>query len=298
MVRSILIVGAGPIGVELAAELTHLASPSHEFRLTLAASPRGVLPRLPAAAGRYATQWLTQRGVILLRARLKSSGACADGRHEYQDDQRNYTIRADIVFDCTGPRCNDSALALVAGGVISLDGIMKDGSILVHETLQTDVDSNIFVAGDGARVPLELVNVPLGLGCEKTAYGGEQGGMIAARNVEQLMRRDKVIRKRPKGLLRFPRDGFPLGRFPRLLVISLYKYDGILCFGPVVVCGVVPSVVKAGIEIVGVVGVRAGGLALFILRAVEWMSFLIATVLAGVAEYTKQLAPSLLRREQ
>lgn len=278
-----MILGAGPIGVELAAELTALARQCANLRITLAASPRGVLPRFPRAAGEYATYWLTRRGVVVLRARMKKGNRLPGGRFQYTDANNSSTILTpDVVFDCTGAKSNRSTNALVAGGMVSSDGILRDGSVRVLETLQLVNVPHVFVAGDVSRVPGELDL--RGLAAEKTAYAADESGRLAARNIVALMKGERLVTGRKGAMGRWPRDVFWRGRFPRLVIISLYKWHGILCVGPIVINGVLPALVKWMIEILGVAAAEREGAGWLILKLMEAVGYTLATLSTIIAE--------------
>lgn len=277
-----LIIGAGPIGVELAAELICLVRGESVARITLAASPRGLLPRFPKRAGEYARTWLEQRGVRILLARLKPGQRQPGGVLQYQDNaDPPVVVTPDLVFDCTGAKDNGATAALVAGGLCDASLLQSDGSLMVLDTLQLAESPHVLVAGDASRVPGELDLG--GLGCEKTAYAAEESGKLAARNVTMLMRSDNLIRQQPKRLYRYPLDAFPRGKFPRLVVVSLYKYHGILCLGPLVIPGVLPCIVKLAIELFGVSAAESDNIAALLFRFLERIAYLLAIIFTFIS---------------
>lgn len=284
-----LIIGAGPIGVELAAELICLVKGESVARITLAASPRGLLPRFPKRAGEYARIWLERRGVRILLARLKQGLCLPGGRFQYQDKSiPPVVVTPDLVFDCTGAKDNGATAALVAGGVCDASLLQADGSLMVLDTLQLPASPHVFVAGDASRVSGELELG--GLGCEKTAYAAEESGKLAARNVTMLMKSDNVITHQPKRLYRYPVDAFPRGKFPRLVVVSLYKYHGILCLGPLVIPGVLPCIVKFTIELFGVSAAETDNIAALVFRFLEKIAYLLAIFFAFISTCVRRRA--------
>lgn len=269
----VLIVGGGAVGVELAAELTGVVRDTNVM-LTLA-SPR-ILPRLPSSAGNYATRWLQKRQVRILNQRLKPSTRSADGKHEYVSPSGE-TVQADIVFDCTGPRSNNAANALVAGGVCDASSLNRDGSINVLQTLQIPEAPHFFVAGDAARVDGELELSQLG--GEKTAYAAQEAGLLAGKNVAVMIHGAALTRRKPSVLHRYPADVFPMHVFPRMFVISLYKYYGILCIGPLVITGWFPALAKVIIEFLGIRTAQSNGFPARLFRMIEGIMFWVTAVL-------------------
>lgn len=277
---SILIIGAGPIGVELAAELVSMARQAPPASITLASSRKGLLPRFPKRSGLYAGTWLRQRGVRILQAHLEPVVGNSERRQHFQDcDDPATVVSADLVFDCTGAKDNGSTAALVLGGLCDASIMQKDGSLLTLSTLQLPQASHVFIAGDAGRIPGELDISALA--CEKTAYAAEEGGVLAARNVVKLLQSKQTHRSVVQGRLnQYPRDAFPLGRFPRLAVISLYKYHAILCLGSVVVVGRLPSIMKFAIEALGVMAAKSNSIAAQVFRGLERISYMFATLLS------------------
>lgn len=279
IIRRVLVVGAGPIGVELAAELIGLVGTETSPSITLAASPRGVLPRLPKRAGLYAKTWLTERGVRVIEARMKVSKVLENGYSEYSNaPDTSIVVSSDLVFECTGAQSNNATRALVEGDVCSAQSVQHDGSVKVLDTLQLPDAHHIFVVGDASRVEGELEMG--GLACEKTAFAAEEAGKLAAQNVVALMRSESLMSGRPDRLRRYPHDAFPQRRFPRLFAVSLYKHHGVLCLGPFVITGVVPAGAKYAIELFGVPSAQASGALSFGFRAFEYLTYVLANLFA------------------
>eukprot|EP00737_Agarophyton_chilense_P001502 gb/GEZJ01001690.1/.p1 GENE.gb/GEZJ01001690.1/~~gb/GEZJ01001690.1/.p1 ORF type:complete len:438 (+),score=43.12 gb/GEZJ01001690.1/:1386-2699(+) len=274
----ILVVGGGLVGVELCAELTSLLETQKKTRITLACSPRGLLPRLPERAGKFAEKWLSKRGVKTVYARVRPDVVDDGGILRYvSDSDPSLVLRADVVFNCCGAKSNGAAEALVAGGVIEAKFVRADGSISVQSTLQVWDVPHFFVAGDASYINGEFDME--GLGCEKTAYAAEESGKLAALNVMRTMRGERLVSRMSTRMKRYPINAFPFGKFPRLFVVSLYKYDGILCLGPLVVCGKLPALFKAIIEFLGVRSARINGVWSFIFRYLEYIAYVVVGLL-------------------
>lgn len=271
----ILIVGGGPIGVELCAELVALTKSQENARITLGCSPRGLLPRLPDKASKFAEDWLSRKAVRIVRSRLFPCGVDDEGKFKYtSESDPSFVVIADVVFDCTGAKSNGASDALIVGGVVDEKYLRRDGSIDIRNTLQTWDMPHFFVAGDAAHVDGELDLDRFA--CEKTAYAAEEAGKLAALNVVRLMQGERLVSAQSTAMKCYPVNAFPFGQFPRLFVISLYKYDGILCLGPLVICGKLPALTKFLIEFLGVESAKWNGFWAFIFRSLEYITYLLA----------------------
>ena len=85
------ILGAGLVGVELAAEIKH-HFPGIQ-RVDLFDPQSAILSNLPASASRYATQWMESRGVGLITGDQFSDEVVSSAEHE-----------SDVVYRCVGVR--------------------------------------------------------------------------------------------------------------------------------------------------------------------------------------------------
>jgi NADH dehydrogenase FAD-containing subunit len=259
--------------VELAAELATLLPPSgrKDRVVTLASSSSRLLPRLPQRASVLADQFLSARGVRRVLGRVRQVGS------SYETESPPVVrIDADAVFDCTGASRNpmDGPLHKLAQSHASHQGFVgRSGMVRVRDTLQLYGCDNIFVAGDAGVVERELdLWQDGGKDCEKTAYAAIEAGNLAAENARRLLRvGPSQYLNTP--LLTFPKDAFPGSSFPRLFAVSLGKWDGILCFGPLVIGGILAAATKVVIEKLTVSGVRSGGLAAFTIQALESLSY-------------------------
>lgn len=213
---AISVIGGGFVGIELAAELSTL-SPRPKINLF---SPR-ILPRLPPRASHYAEEFLRAHGVDILRRRLSATDTAAV---------------SGIVFDCTGSLPSPSAAPLhrlaSRKGARAFFGRSK--RVRVRPTLQLVGVDSVFVAGDAGETGDEVAR-----GCEKTGYAALEAGTLAARNAMAL--------RSGGGLGQFPEDAFG-GEFPSMFIVSLGKWDGVMCLGPVVVTGRLAAVAKVAVE--------------------------------------------------
>ncbi len=130
--KEVLIIGGGPVGVELAGEIAdHFPDKS----VTLAEAGSRLLGDLRPKAGAVATRQLKSLGVtILTGTRLGTDDAA------YRD--------ADLVYMCVGLVSNTGFMA--AHFADRLDG---SGRIVVDEYLRMTGSPNIYALGDCASVP-------------------------------------------------------------------------------------------------------------------------------------------------
>ncbi|MFB0507886.1 MAG: NAD(P)/FAD-dependent oxidoreductase, partial [Thermodesulfobacteriota bacterium] len=136
-VPKVLLIGAGPAGVELAGNIWRLAW-VHNARaeITLASSRDRVLPNLPEKAGRLAEQSLSQRGIqILSNFRVESMGK---GLARSQD---GLEVPYDVAI---------LTLGIVPQRIFADSGVetSEDGDLLVNDYLQSTSYPEIFGGGD------------------------------------------------------------------------------------------------------------------------------------------------------
>ncbi|WP_037679858.1 NAD(P)/FAD-dependent oxidoreductase [Streptomyces griseus] len=134
----VLVVGGGPSGVELSAEI-RLARP--QARVTLAhAGPSLLHATGSERAGRRARAWLESHGV---EVRLDSFMSPGNDFGTYRDAQGNI-IEADLSFWATGTTPNTLWLRLAGHG----DWLNPSGHVKVDRTLRVDGRPDVFAVGD------------------------------------------------------------------------------------------------------------------------------------------------------
>ncbi len=129
---SVLIIGGGPVGVELAGEI---ADHYPQKSVTIAQGPDRLLDKLAPKASRLAEELLTSLGVkVLLDTRLSET---------------NPALRkADVVYTCVGQQANTSLMLTHFAG-----GLTDRGRIKVDENLRVEGTSNIYALGDSSTAP-------------------------------------------------------------------------------------------------------------------------------------------------
>mmetsp|Transcript_13018 Transcript_13018/g.32865 ORF Transcript_13018/g.32865 Transcript_13018/m.32865 type:complete len:582 (+) Transcript_13018:157-1902(+) len=241
--KSVLILGGGAVGVELAAEILDHDSDGRPSVTIVDARPT-LVPLFPISVGAYAEEWLTQRGAILrlgesLRSWNDNSCTMKDGT----------VLHADIVYVCFGNRPNSDMVENGASNEKSnqLFSLTRRRNVVVKDTLQLVVckdgldgtcsDTPWFACGDVASPPSND---------EKQAFQAEMQGKLAARNVIRLLESShRGARNNYKpSLLRYPMDIAGAERIPLVYVLSLGRYDGVLGFNKFTLPGPLAAIIK------------------------------------------------------
>ncbi|MFE5812315.1 NAD(P)/FAD-dependent oxidoreductase [Streptomyces sp. NPDC056479] len=193
----VLVVGGGPSGVELSAEI-RLARP--EARVTLAHSGPELLHSTGSArAGRKARTWLESHGVQVWLDSIMSPG---NDFGTYRDARGNL-IEADRSFWATGTTPNTLWLRLAGHG----DWLNGTGHVKVDEALRVRGRLDVFAVGD--------VNDATDLKITPAALAQAD---LAAHNIRAYLNSAGKHRKRP----RFYR---PIHRTP--LIVPFGPADGV-----------------------------------------------------------------------
>ena len=178
---SVLVVGGGLVGVELAAEIA-VALP--HIAVTLVHSHTELCNELPASARAYIRRWLKTRGVDL---RLGRRVTKMEPQHCLLDDGSLVTFS--LVYRCTGGRgqsnlegCGSEALGTQRKGtgyylrtnenleVVGRRAVWAAGDSMM---MQTEMDGGVRDGGGGTRAGREV----------KNAHTAEQTAKLAAWNI-------------------------------------------------------------------------------------------------------------------
>ncbi|OMO95652.1 FAD-dependent pyridine nucleotide-disulfide oxidoreductase [Corchorus capsularis] len=144
--NSILIVGGGPTGVELAGEI---ATDFPEKKITLVHKGPRLLEFIGLKAGDKALRWLKSRNVEVKLEQEVDLKSIPDGTKVYQTSMGE-TIEADCRFLCAGKPLATSWLC----ETILKDNLDKRGRLMVDEYLRVKGHKNIFAIGDITDVPV------------------------------------------------------------------------------------------------------------------------------------------------
>ena len=220
---SVVVIGGGTVGVELAAEIAGHFVKSKKKTVTLVTSKSRLLDRMPHKAGEYAAQWLQKRGVEVIFNTKCSSSTKQDGAVNIQLSAGK-SILADLVYNCTGiDGLPGTSLISKSLGQCSSD---SRGGISINSHFQVLGASNIFACGDAVAGTFE-----------KTAYAADLSANIAAENVIRMHRRSNY-----SFLLKAD------DQFPSVACVSLYKWDGLMQLNGLVLTGFIAAFTKVFIE--------------------------------------------------
>uniref|UniRef100_A0A0D9XP98 FAD/NAD(P)-binding domain-containing protein n=1 Tax=Leersia perrieri TaxID=77586 RepID=A0A0D9XP98_9ORYZ len=168
--NSILIVGGGPIGVELAAEIV-MANP--EKHVTIVHGGPRLLMVMGEKASSKALEWLKSKHVVVLLDQTVDVTAAAGENVNVFTTSAGETVNADCHFVCTGRP--------VASGWLKdsflgehVDG---EGRLMVDEHLRVGRLRNVFAVGDITDVPEA-----------KQGYLAQRHAMVVSRNLKLLVK--------------------------------------------------------------------------------------------------------------
>ena len=207
--QTVLIIGGGLVGVELAAEII-LTYPSKS--LTLVHAKSELMERNPTKARQYARKFLEQKGVAF----IFNERVVSYDKKGYSTDKGN-TLKADLAFLCTGIKPNYEYMEKYCSPSLN-----ERQNICVQGSLQVQGYQHIFAAGD-------ITNVME----EKTAQNAEKQAELVIKNIFHLEKKEPPEEYHSK---------------PRVMVISLGKWDGLLVYTNFVLTGIIPGILKRVIE--------------------------------------------------
>eukprot|EP00027_Filamoeba_sp_ATCC50430_P009220 CAMPEP_0168560460 /NCGR_PEP_ID=MMETSP0413-20121227/11073_1 /TAXON_ID=136452 /ORGANISM="Filamoeba nolandi, Strain NC-AS-23-1" /LENGTH=410 /DNA_ID=CAMNT_0008591765 /DNA_START=79 /DNA_END=1308 /DNA_ORIENTATION=- len=210
--HSILVIGGGAVGVELAAELVERWK---DKTITIVNSQQNLLAKSPARAIDYAEQYFKRNCVtVLVNERVIS----AQGKQFKTTSGK--VIEADLAFLCTGNIPNTDFLK----DTELEQHVNAFGYIQVNEYLQIPEHGNVFAAGDVTDIPEEEEKL-----CQTA--GAEIALVIS--NIWN-MENGKPLQK------------FRARKFPML--VSLGRYDCVFMYRGWTLCGLFPAMMKEFVE--------------------------------------------------
>ena len=249
--QSVLVVGGGTVGVELAAEVA--ARWAGRKAVTLVSAQSALLPRMPPAAGAAAAAWLRSAGVTLLLGERVADWGGADAGAAWGEpgDWRVRTsggrdLSADAVFNCIGA-------APAAPYLAPLPGALGGGGANTLPTLRVRGLRNAYAAGDCAQH-----------GAEATALSADVTADVAADNILAAAAGE-------------PQRA--LGRIPAIAAVSLGPRNGVMQFNALVLAGPPVAALKWLIETLQLATAREAPLAARIWGTIEAINLLLGRVL-------------------
>ncbi|WHI46263.1 FAD-dependent oxidoreductase [Microbulbifer sp. VAAF005] len=206
--QSVLIVGGGTVGVELAGEISS-AFPNKT--VTLVHSKDVLLGHLKPKAQNKALEQLTAKGVsVHLNTRLVKEGAI------YRSMNTQETFKADLIYECVGMSPNTGFLKTELPGVLDKMGLIK-----VDEYMRVRGYSNLYAIGDCST-----------LDENKHGYlANVQGGILASVIINQAKGKKVKPYKTPSYAIVTPTGTetgvaqMPFGVFTSKLFVNLKQKD-------------------------------------------------------------------------
>lgn len=141
---SILIIGGGPTGVELAGEIVH---DFPEKKITLVHRGSRLLQFIGPKASQKSLEWLTSKKVEVILDQSVDLTATTEGVYRTSGGE---TIMADHYFVCTGTPLGSSWLK----DTILTNNLDIQGRLAVDKHLRVEGHKNIFALGDITNVPV------------------------------------------------------------------------------------------------------------------------------------------------
>ncbi|CAN4119148.1 unnamed protein product [Withania somnifera] len=215
---SVLIVGGGPTGVELAAEI---AVDFPQKKVTLVHDGSRLLEFIGPKASDKTLEWLKSKNVevkLMQSVDMSNNMNTSRGNGTYFTSSGE-TIKADCHFICTGKPPGSAWLR----ETYLKDRIDNFGRLTVDENLRVKGHRNIFAVGDITDIK-EL----------KQGYSAQKHSLVAAKNLKLLMSGGNESK-----LATYE----PLSR-PKIIV-SLGRQDAVAQFSFTTIIGLVPGMMKS-----------------------------------------------------
>lgn len=234
--ESAIVVGGGPVGVELAAEIA-AAYPAK--RVTLVSRSRRLCATLPETVGAFAQRWLERHRVEVLTGAATQGAPSQDGRSitlvETPSPGSRVTrsrastgriLTADVIYNCACATPNTAMLRDDFAGHLD-----ERGRLVVNDHLQIEGYPHIFGMGDAIIHPPsdEL----------KLGHTAELNAHVVVANVIKLSEGADVAE-----LERYPEGAHGCATSPRVYCVSLGKHAAVMSFNGVVLGGWLPAIMK------------------------------------------------------
>ncbi|KAJ9188620.1 hypothetical protein P3X46_000001 [Hevea brasiliensis] len=223
--HSILIVGGGPTGVELAGEI---AVDFPEKKVTLVHNGSRLMEFIGPKAADKTLKWLRSKNVdvkLEQRVDLNSIPEVDENGSRIYHSLAGETIKADCHFLCAGKPLGSAWLK---------DTVLKNnldfhGRLVVDEYLRVKGRKNIFAIGDITNIP-EI----------KQGYLAQKHAEVAAGNLKLLMAGGKECK-----MAAYKPDGSVTA------IVSLGRRDAVAQFPFITIIGLIPGMIKSGDLFVG-----------------------------------------------
>lgn len=224
--NSILIIGGGPTGVELAGEIV-VEFP--DKKVTLVHQGPRLLEFIGSRASTKALDWLTSRKVEVMLEQSVDLNSVSDGIYRTSGGE---TIKADCHYVCTGKPMGSSWLR----ETILKNSLDSRGRLMVDENLRVRGHENVFAIGDIIDVS-EI----------KQGYLAQRHAQVTAKNLQLLMasggKECKMATYAP-GMT--------------MALVSLGRKDAVAQFPFVTIIGCIPGFIKSRDLFVGKIRKQLG----------------------------------------
>ena len=207
--KNITIVGGGIVGVELAGEISDFYK---NKEITLIQKHEKLIERNHDKTISYADNFLRKKGV-----RIIYGEEVKEYNKKVISTDKGTKIKSDLTFICTGITPNSEPLKKNM-----LKYLDKKGYVNVNKYLQINGCENIFAAGD-------ITNIQE----EKLAQNAEKQACIVIKNLINI-KENKILEK--------------YNSKPRIMIISLGRFNGILQYKNIVITGIIPGLLKNFVE--------------------------------------------------
>lgn len=213
--HSVLIVGGGPTGVELAAEI---AVDFPEKKVTLVHDGHRLLEFIGPKAADKTLDWLRSKNVeVKLQQSVVDQQSSSEGSNTYLTSAGE-TIKADCHFLCTGKPVASEWLK----ETILKDSLDSFGRIKVDDNLRVKGWKNVFAIGDITDIKET-----------KQGYLAQKHAQIAAKNLKILMKGEKESK-----MVTYK------SHFIKIIV-SLGRHDAVAQFSLTTIIGLIPGLIKS-----------------------------------------------------
>ncbi|XP_038713388.1 LOW QUALITY PROTEIN: ferroptosis suppressor protein 1-like [Tripterygium wilfordii] len=213
--QSILIVGGGPTGVELAGEI---AVDYPDKKVTLVHKGSRLLEFIGLKAAEKTLKWLRSKKVDVKLEQSVDLSSISDGGKIYQTSSGE-PIEADCVFVCTGKPLSSAWLK----GTILKDNLDEHGRLMVDGNLRVKGRENIFAIGDITGIH-EI----------KQGYLAQEHASVAAKNIKLSMAGGKESKM---ATYKASSSG--------LAIVSLGRKEAVAQFPFTTMIGCIPGMIKS-----------------------------------------------------
>jgi NADH dehydrogenase FAD-containing subunit len=222
--NSIVIIGAGAVGVELAGEiLTKYANK----RLVMIDMAHTILPGFRQESAEYATKWLKTNG-----AELKLGAPLKEISDKYVVLESGTKLEVDLIYNCTGGAPNSSFLN---SGNLAASVKGPKGAVVVNDHLQVDGFPHVFCAGD---ICYHAASNELKLG-----HTAQVNAHLVSENLARMVHSSSPEEKEVL-LLNYPSGVVGNSATPKIYCLSLGKYNATLALNAMVLSGGFAAVIK------------------------------------------------------